>query len=57
MIPIEVRWSTGMSKKPWMASAWRSIATMRLAPAVVKRLAISLAVIGSRGAPFFSWRP
>ena len=45
-----------MSKKPWMASAWRSRAITRLAPARVMMLAISLAEIGSRGAVFFSLR-
>ncbi len=50
------RWSTGMSKKPWIWAAWRSIVSSRSAPAVVIRLATSLAVIGTRGLSLRSWR-
>ena len=42
------RLSTGMSKKPWICAACRSIASTRSAPALVMRLATSLAEIGSR---------
>ena len=44
------RWSTGMSKKPSMAGACRSIVSMRSAPDTAMRLAITLAEIGSRPA-------
>ena len=53
---VVVSASTGMSKKPWMASAWRSTQITRLAPASSMMLAISLALIGSRGWVFFSLR-
>ena len=42
------RWSTGMSKKPWIWAACRSRASTRSAPAVVSRSATSLAVMGTR---------
>ena len=40
--------STGMSKKPWICAACRSMVSTRSAPAAVIRLATSLAEIGSR---------
>ena len=46
------RLSVGMSKKPWICPAWRSIDRTRFAPAVVIRLATSLAEIGVRGPRF-----
>ena len=45
-----------MSKKPWICEAWRSMVRMRSAPAVEMRSATSLAVIGTRGWSFLSWR-
>ena len=50
------RLSVGMSKKPWIWPAWRSIESTRLAPATVIRLATSLAEIGVRGPGLRSWR-
>ncbi len=50
------RWSTGTSKKPWIWSAWRSMVSTRSAPAREIRSATSLAVIGTRGLSFLSWR-
>jgi hypothetical protein len=49
-------WSTGTLKKPWIWPACRSIATTRSTPATSSASATSLAVIGSRGADFLSWR-
>src|SRR6266566_4843419 len=49
-------WSTGTLKKPWIWPACRSIATTRSTPATSRASATSLAVIGSRGADFLSWR-
>ena len=49
-------WSTGSVKKPWIWPAWRSIVTTRSTPAISSASATSLAVIGSRGADFLSWR-
>jgi hypothetical protein len=46
---IANRWSNGMSKKPWIWPAWRSIASARSAPAAVIRFAASFAEIGVRG--------
>ena len=43
------RLSVGMSKKPWICPAWRSIVSTRSAPAVVMILATNLADIGVRG--------
>src|SRR4029453_6153502 len=48
--------STGTSKKPWICPAWRSTVRTREAPAVVIRRATSLALMGTRGATFRSWR-
>ncbi len=50
------RLSTGMSKKPWIWPACRSIVSIRSAPATVIRLATSLAEIGVRGPGLRSWR-
>lgn len=50
------RLSVGMSKKPWICPACRSTDRTRLAPAVVMRLATSLALIGVRGPGLRSWR-
>ena len=55
--PRAVSSSVGMLKKPWIWPACRSIVRMRLAPAVSSRLAISRAVIGTRGWSFLSERP
>ena len=46
------RLSTGMSKKPWIWPACRSMVSTRDAPAVVIRSATSLALIGTRGDDF-----
>ena len=46
----------GMSKKPWIWGACRSMVSTRWAPAVVSRLAISLAPMGTRGWSLRSWR-
>src|SRR5690606_18166856 len=43
------KWSTGISKKPWIWAAWRSMVIKRCAPAAVMRLAIILAPIATRG--------
>ncbi len=40
------RWSTGMSKNPWICALCRSIVSTRLVPAALSRLATSLAEIG-----------
>ena len=50
------RLSTGMSKKPWIWAAWRSMVSTRSAPAEVSMLATSLAEMGSRGLAFRSCR-
>ena len=50
----EYKWSTGLSKNPWIWSACRSIVKTLSAPAVVKRFAMSLAPIGTLGLPFLS---
>ena len=49
-------WSTGILKKPCTWPACRSIVSTRSAPAASSMSATSLAVIGSRGALFLSWR-
>ena len=46
------RWSTGISKKPWICPTWRSMVIRRLVPAIVSRSATSLAVMGTRGSIF-----
>ena len=51
-----VMWSTGILKKPWMAGACKSMVMIRSAPTVVIISATIRAVIGSRGADFFSCR-
>ena len=51
-----VKSSTGMSKKPWICPACRSIVSTLSAPAVVNKLATSFAVIGVRLALFRSCR-
>ncbi len=48
------RWSTGMLKNPWIWAVCRSIVRMRSAPDAVRRSAISLAAIGTRGLSFLS---
>jgi hypothetical protein len=53
---MAVRWSTGLSKKPWICPEWRSTLTMRLAPADVRRSATSFAEIGSRPSALRSCR-
>ena len=50
------RLSTGMSKKPWIWLACRSMVSTRSAPASAIRLATSLAEMGSRGLVLRSWR-
>src|SRR6267143_858430 len=50
------RWSEGMSKKPWICPACRSMETKRSAPAEVMRSATRRAVIGVLGATLRSWR-
>ncbi len=40
--------STGMSKKPWIWSACRSMVSTRETPTVCSRLATTLAEIGTR---------
>ena len=40
--------STGMSKKPWIWSACRSIVSTRSTPTVSSMLATTLALIGTR---------
>ncbi len=40
--------STGMSKKPWIWSACRSIVSSRATPTASSRLATTLALIGTR---------
>ena len=54
---IAVRWSNGLSMKPWIWPLCRSTDSSRPAPAAVNMLAISLAVMGSRGSALRSWRP
>ena len=49
-------WSTGIVKNPWIWPAWRSIVRTRSTPAAWRSSATSLAVIGSRGEDFLSWR-
>ncbi len=51
-----LRWSTGMSKKPWICEACRSSARQRSAPATVMRFATSFAVIGTRPSSLRSLR-
>ena len=53
---MAVKWSTGLSKKPWICPEWRSTLTTRSAPAMVSMSASSLAVIGSRPSALRSWR-
>ncbi|GMT17499.1 hypothetical protein PFISCL1PPCAC_8796 [Pristionchus fissidentatus] len=48
--------STGMSKKPWICDACRSIVMMWSAPATDSMLATSLAEMGARDLSFLSWR-
>ena len=50
------RLSTGMSKKPWIWEACRSMVSTRSAPAATIMLATSLAEMGSRGLAFRSCR-
>ena len=45
-----------MLKNPWIWRVWRSIVRIRSAPEAVRRSAISLAAIGTRGLSFLSWR-
>ena len=52
MIGAANRLSVGMSKKPWIWPACRSMVSTRSAPARVIRLATSLAEIGVRGPGF-----
>ena len=49
--------STGMLKNPWIWPWWRSIVSIRSAPATVIMSAMSRAVIGTRGWSFLSDRP
>ena len=55
-IGTAVMWSTGMLKKPCTWPAWRSIVRTRSTPTASRISATILAVIGSRGADFLSWR-
>ena len=41
--------STGQLKNPWICPAWRSTVTTRFAPAVDRKSATSLALMGARG--------
>ena len=50
------KWSTGMSKKPWIWALCRSIVNMRLVPAALSRFATSFAEIGTRGLSLRSCR-
>ena len=50
------RWSTGMSKNPWICALCRSIVSTRFVPAALRMFATSLAEIGTRGLSFRSWR-
>ena len=50
------RWSTGMSKKPWIWVACRSMVRTRVVPAVEMRSATSFAEMGTRGLSLRSWR-
>ncbi len=56
MTGIANRWSTGMSKKPWICPACRSTVTTRSAPAAVIRSATNFALIGVRGLTLRSCR-
>ena len=49
--------STGMLKNPWIWPWWRSIVSIRSAPATVIMSATRRAVIGTRGWSFLSDRP
>ena len=49
--------STGMLKNPWIWPWWRSIVSIRSAPATEIMSAMRRAVIGTRGWSFLSERP
>ena len=51
-----VRWSTGMSKKPWICPECRSTDSTRSAPATCRRSAMRRAEMGSRARLLRSWR-
>ena len=43
------KWSTGISKNPWIWSAWRSMVIRRSIPATLSKSATSFAPIDTRG--------